>query len=121
MSSCVGREVLLDAADVGNLLQITVEFLIGDYRHQLTVEIFAFILFQYLDGGRKQGNSNLCVGFLTMGDYPQPPVKHLLDVVNTQVGKVDVCQSGKKRQINPTTYGLTRRRNFPTRITAIPT
>ena len=30
-----------------------------------------------------------------MGDYPQPPVKHLLDVVNTQVGKVDVCQSGE--------------------------
>lgn len=43
------REVLLDAADVGNLLQITVEFLIGDDRQKLTVEILAFILFQYLD------------------------------------------------------------------------
>ena len=88
-------KILLDAADVGNLLQITVEFLIGDYGHQLTVEILAFILFQYLDGGRKQWNSHLCVGFLTVCDYPQPSVKHLLDVVNTQVGKVDVCQSGE--------------------------
>ncbi len=88
-------EILLNATDVSNFLQITVEFLIGDDGHELTIDIFALILFQYFDCRRKQGNSYLCVGFLTVGDYPQSPVKHLLDVVNTQVGEVDVCQSGE--------------------------
>ena len=30
-----------------------------------------------------------------MGDYPQATVEHLLDVVDTEVGEVDVCQPGE--------------------------
>ena len=41
------REVLLNAAYIGNLLQITVEFLIGDDGQELTVEILPFVLFKY--------------------------------------------------------------------------
>ena len=39
----VERQVLLDATDVGNLLQIAVEFLIGDDGHELTVVVATLI------------------------------------------------------------------------------
>ncbi len=29
------------------------------------------------------------------GDYPQTTVEHLLDVIDTEVGEVDVCQPGE--------------------------
>ncbi len=57
------REVLLDAADVGNLLQITVEFLIGDDRQKLTIEILAFILFSILIAGGSSGTVTFVLVF----------------------------------------------------------
>lgn len=44
MACKVERQILLDAADVGYLLQIAVELLIGDYRHELAVGVAALIL-----------------------------------------------------------------------------
>lgn len=43
MSSLMKRQVLLDAADVGYLLQIAVQLLIGDYRHELAVDVASLI------------------------------------------------------------------------------
>ncbi len=95
MSSLMKGEVLFDAADVGNLLQIAVELLIGDYRHELAVVVAAFILVEDFQSRRKQRHHYLCVGLLAVGDYPQATVKHLLYVIDTQVGEVDVCQPGE--------------------------
>ena len=89
------RQVLLDAADVGYLLQIAVQLLIGDYRHELAVGVASLIFVEYFQGRRKQGHHNLRVGFLAVGDYPQATVEHLLDVIDTEVGEVDICQPGE--------------------------
>ena len=86
-------QVLFDAADVGNLLQIAVELLIGDYRHELAVVVAALIFVEYFQSRGKQRHHHLCVGFLAVGDNPQATVKHLLYVIDTQVGEVDVCKS----------------------------
>ena len=47
------RQILLDAADVGYLLQIAVELLIGDYRHELAVGVAALIFVEDFQGRRK--------------------------------------------------------------------
>ena len=86
-------QVLLDAADVGYLFQIAVELLIGDYRHELAVGVAALIFVEDFQGRRKQRHHYLRVGLLSVGDYPQATVEHLLDVIDTQIGEVDVCQS----------------------------
>ena len=88
-------QVLFDAADVGNLLQIAVELLIGDYRHELAVVVAALIFIEDFQSRRKQWYHYLCVRLLAVGDNPQAAVKHLLYVIDTQVGEVDVCQPGK--------------------------
>ena len=93
MSSDVEGQVLFDAADVGYLLQIAVELLIGDYRHELAVVVAALILVEDFQSRRKQRHHHLCIGFLSVGDNPQATVKHFLNVINTQVGEVDVCKS----------------------------
>ena len=89
------RKVLLDAADVGYLLQIAIEFLIGDYRHELAVGVASLIFVEYFQGRRKQRYHHLRVGLLAVGDYPQATVEHLLDVIDTEVGEVDICQPGE--------------------------
>lgn len=91
----VEREVLLDAADFGYLLQIAVHLLVGDDGEYLAVNELTFVLLQNLDGRRQEWNSYLGVGFLTVGYYPQASVEHLLDIVNSEVGEVDVCQTGE--------------------------
>ena len=70
MSCEVEGQVLFDAADVGNLFQIAVELLIGDYRHELAVVVAALILVEDFQSRGKQRHHYLCVGLLAMGDYP---------------------------------------------------
>ena len=65
------------------------------YRHELTVQIFALVLFQDFECRREQRHRHFRVGFLTVGDYPQATVEHLLDVIYTEIGEVDVCQPGE--------------------------
>ena len=80
-------EILLNATDVCYLFQIAVKFLISYDRHQLTVEILAFIFFEYLECRRKKRHCHFGVCLLAVCDDPQTSVKHLLYVVNTQVRK----------------------------------
>lgn len=88
-------EVLLDAADFGYLFQIAVHLLVGDDGEYLAVNELALIFLQDFKRRRQQGHSHLGVGFLAVGDYPQATVEHLLDVIDTEVGEVDICQPGE--------------------------
>lgn len=66
----VEREVLLDAADFGYLLQIAVYLLVGDDGEYLAVDELALVLLQNFQRRRQKGDSHFGVGFLSVGDYP---------------------------------------------------
>ena len=97
-------EVLLDAADFGYLFQIAVHLLVGDDGEYLAVNELALIFLQDFQRRRQQGHSHLGVGFLTVSDYPQPSVEHLLNVIYSQVGEVDVRQSGEAGEDEDVAY-----------------
>ena len=97
-------EVLLDAADFGYLFQIAVHLLVGDDGEYLAVNELALIFLQDFKRRRQQGHSHLGVGFLTVSDYPQPSVEHLLNVIYSQVGEVDVRQSGEAGEDEDVAY-----------------
>ena len=100
----VERQVLFDATDVGNFLQITVELLIGDYRHELAVVVATLIFVEDFQCRRKQRYHYFSVGLLAVGDYPKTTVEHLLDIIDAQVGEVDVCKPGEAGEDEDVTY-----------------
>ncbi len=57
------RQVLLDATDVGYLLQIAVELLIGDYRHELAVGVAALIFVEDFQAGGSRGTITFVLVF----------------------------------------------------------
>ena len=104
MSSLMERQVLFDATDVGNLFQIAVELLIGDDGHELTVVVATLIFIENFQCRRKQRYHYFSVGLLAVGDYPKTTVEHLLDIINAQVGEVNVCKPGEAGEYEDVTY-----------------
>ncbi len=89
----VEREILLNAADVGDFFEVCVGLLITEYREQYSVEKFTLIFFEYFLCCGKERNIHIGFSLLTMCDYPQSSVKHLLDIVGTKLGNIGVSKS----------------------------
>ena len=87
------REILLDATDVSNFFEICVGLLIAEYREQYSVDKFTLIFFEYFLCCGKEWNIHIGFSLLSVCDYPQSSVKHLLDIVGAKLGNIGIGKS----------------------------
>ncbi len=75
------------------IFEVCVGLLITEYREQYSVEKFTLIFFEDFLCCGKERNIHIGFSLLTMCDYPQFTVKHLLDIVGAKLGNIGIGKS----------------------------
>ena len=70
----------------------------------MAVVVATLIFVEDFQCRRKQRYHYFSVGLLAVGDYPKTTVEHLLDIIDAQVGEVDVCKPGEAGEDEDVTY-----------------